>query len=69
MAHEIFSTQMMLTENVVGKAGLGKGVNSFSQIGVFSGVLRCGGEQLLSPVEKTDASKAWEPRSSPEFWL
>lgn len=34
MTHETFSTQMMLTENV-DKAGLGKGVNSFSQIRGF----------------------------------
>lgn len=53
MTHEIFSTPVMLTENVVDKAGFGKGVNSFSQIRVFSGVLRCG-EQLLLSVRKID---------------
>lgn len=54
MTHEIFSTPVMLTENVVDKAGFGKGVNSFSQIRVFSGVLRCGGEQLVLSVKKID---------------
>lgn len=41
MTHEIFSTPMMLTQNVVDKAGLGIGINSFFQIRVFWGVLRC----------------------------
>lgn len=68
MTHEIFSTAMMLTENVVDKARLGRGVNSFSQIRVFSGVLGCCGEQLLLSV-KTNTSKPWKPRSGPEFWL
>lgn len=57
MTHEIFSTPMMLTENVVDKAGLGIGVNSFSQIRVFSGVLGCGGEQPLLSVKRIDTSK------------
>lgn len=48
---------MMLTENVVDKAGLGIGVNSFSQIRVFSGVLGCGGEQPLLSVKRIDTSK------------
>lgn len=36
MTHEIFSAPMLLTENVIDKAGLGIEVSSFSQIRVFS---------------------------------
>ena len=36
MTHEIFSVPMLLTENVIAKAGLGIEVSSFSQIRVFS---------------------------------
>lgn len=36
MTHDIFPAPMLLTENVIDKAGLGIAVSSFSQIRVFS---------------------------------
>lgn len=36
MTHEIFSAPVLLTENVIDKAGLGIEVSSFSQIRGFS---------------------------------
>lgn len=42
MTHEIFPAPMLLTENVIDKAGLRIEFSSFSQIGVFSSRLGVG---------------------------